>query len=397
VFGRGPGSSLSRIAATGGEVDGATVMGPDQANQGRPHLLPDGRRFLLVATGTSEASGIYLGSLDDEEMTKLTTGTGSPDYSPAGSLLWIDNGRLLAQAFDLEQGRLSGQPVTLATAVGKVSAAAGGLVAYRLAAESRTEFEWFSRSGEPIGATGDPILGASVPRIAPDGRRLAFGREGELWIQDGRRLSQITYDGRNNSWPIWSSVDERIVFGSTRTGSLNIYVTQANASGVVEPLYPGEDVMLPTSRSPDGRFVLFFEPGELGGGLGIVPMDDERTPQLLPIPSGGGVHGVFSPDGHWIVFQSARSGAQQVWLTAFVPPDDQDAAVSGLWQVSTAGGIFPAWDADGDEIYYIRRHERRPTSRVAASARVRAVSTTSARTGASLSTSRSRARMRRSP
>ena len=74
---------------------------------------------------------------------------------------------------------------------------------------------------------------------------------------------------------------------------------------------------------------------------------------MLPIPSGGGVHGVFSPDGHWIAYQSARSGTQEVWLTAFLPPGESDAAVSGLWQVSTAGGIFPSWSADGDEIYYV--------------------------------------------
>ena len=32
---------------------------------------------------------------------------------------------------------------------------------------------------------------------------------------------------------------------------------------------------------------------------------------------------------------------------------DGTSAAAGQWQVSTAGGIFPRWRADGKELYYI--------------------------------------------
>ena len=353
LYSRGPGQALMRVDATGGEVTAATTLALGHARHTRPCFLPDGHRFVFQVTGTSEVTGMYLGSLDNDELTQLTASTGGGVFSPDGSLLWIDNGRLLSQPLDLERSVLADQPVTVATDVAAVSAAAGGIVAYRAAEVRSSELQWRSRSGELLGTIGGPGADIAVPRVSPDGRRVAFSRGGEVWISSGSRSSQITFDGLGSNWPVWSPMGDRIAFGSARTGNLNIYVTQANATGAVEPVFPSENTMLPTSWSPDGRYVLFFLTAGQGGGLGVMPMDGEAEPHVLPIPSGGGVHGVFSPDGRWIAFQSARSGSSEVWLWRFVPPGATAAAAPGLWQVSTAGGIFPAWSANGEELYYL--------------------------------------------
>jgi hypothetical protein len=64
---------------------------------------------------------------------------------------------------------------------------------------------------------------------------------------------------------------------------------------------------------------------------------------------------VFSPDGRWVAYQSNESGRPEVYVRPVVPPGavGTAAAAGGQWQVSTAGGAFPAWRADGRELYYL--------------------------------------------
>lgn len=61
-----------------------------------------------------------------------------------------------------------------------------------------------------------------------------------------------------------------------------------------------------------------------------------------------------------MAYQSNESGRNEIYVRPFVPPMDPNSAASpaaggagGQWQVSTAGGIHPAWRADGKELYYL--------------------------------------------
>jgi WD40-like Beta Propeller Repeat len=53
----------------------------------------------------------------------------------------------------------------------------------------------------------------------------------------------------------------------------------------------------------------------------------------------------FSPDGHWIAYQSNESGRYEAYVAPFPGP-------GGKRQVSTAGGTLPQWRADGKELFY---------------------------------------------
>jgi Tol biopolymer transport system component len=48
----------------------------------------------------------------------------------------------------------------------------------------------------------------------------------------------------------------------------------------------------------------------------------------------------FSPDGHWVAYQSDESGRYEIYARPFPGP-------GGQWQVSTAGGKDPRWRPDG--------------------------------------------------
>ena len=54
----------------------------------------------------------------------------------------------------------------------------------------------------------------------------------------------------------------------------------------------------------------------------------------------------FSPDGRWIAYQSDESGRSEIYVQGF--PERR-----GKWPVSAEGGRFPAWRADGKELYWV--------------------------------------------
>jgi len=57
-------------------------------------------------------------------------------------------------------------------------------------------------------------------------------------------------------------------------------------------------------------------------------------------------NGQFSPDGRWVAYQSNVTGRFEIYVQPFPDP-------GGKWQVSTAGGTFPRWRADGKELFFI--------------------------------------------
>ena len=52
--------------------------------------------------------------------------------------------------------------------------------------------------------------------------------------------------------------------------------------------------------------------------------------------------------GAWIAYQSDESGQPEVYVRPF---PDVDA---GRWQISTAGGRYPAWAPDGAELFFLQ-------------------------------------------
>ena len=84
-------------------------------------------------------------------------------------------------------------------------------------------------------------------------------------------------------------------------------------------------------------------------------MAGDRTPSVFLKTPFREAYGAFSPDGRWVAYQSNESGRPEIYVRPFVPPGAAGtaAAAGGQWQVSTAGGIYPAWRPDGKELYYL--------------------------------------------
>ena len=96
------------------------------------------------------------------------------------------------------------------------------------------------------------------------------------------------------------------------------------------------------SVSPDGKYLLY---GKVD--IRTLPLTGERKAETY-LQTKYEEHGAtFSPDGRWVAYHSDESGRFEIWVQGF--PERR-----GKWQVSTEGGAFPAWRANGKELYWVR-------------------------------------------
>jgi serine/threonine protein kinase/Tol biopolymer transport system component len=363
-------SPLMRVSATGGASAAVTTLGPQQFGHFNPHFLPDGRRLLFRAAGLAEVDGIYLGGLDGSSPTLLASNVTTAMYAPAGWLLSVRGGSLMAQRLDVERPALTGEPVTLADGVfvdnalarAAVSVAATGLIAYRTVGSSQRQLTWFDRSGTARGVVGEPDDSFLTPRVSPADGRVVVRREvqgnSDLWLLDGARARRFTFDPARDLFPVWSPDGTQIVY-MRRTVPGDLYHKLTGGAGAEELLLSTSHIKAPTSWSADGRFLMYgtVDP-QTNSDIWVLPMSgnasDGKPFVFLNTPFRE-ANGAFSPDSRWVAYQSNETGRSEVYVRPFVPPGATGtaAATTGQWQVSTNGGIMPLWRADGKELYYI--------------------------------------------
>ena len=368
-------SPLFRVPASGGEAVAVTKL-DRQGSHRFPSFLPDGRQFLFFAQGSPETAGIYLGSLESGDTKRLTPADTRGVYLPGlpemiGEwLVWVRAGTLVAQRLDLEQQALTGDPVTLADPVAfdatsfasAVSVSAAGLVAYREGGATRRQLAWFDRSGKALAALGAPDENnLNVPSLSPDGRRVAVYRtvqgNTDIWLLDGTRTSRFTFDAALDRNPIWSPDGSRIGFDSTLKGHRDLYQKPSGGAGAEELLVESPQDKTTTDWSADGRFILYHSVDpQTARDLWAVPLEGDRKPWVFLKTRFDERQGQFSPDGRWVAYMSNETGRIEIYIRPFAAAAAFGAAASpaaGQWQVSTAGGIFPRWRPDGNELYYI--------------------------------------------
>ena len=364
-------SPLMRVSATGGAATPVTTLGPQHAGHLDPQFLPDGRRLLFTVDGLADVNGIYLGGLDGGSPTQLASVVSSGVYAPAGWLLWVRAGSLIAQRLDVQRPALTGEPVALADGVDTdsiagriaVSVAATGMVAYRSGGAQR-QLAWFDRSGTMRGVVGEPTDTVLQPRVSPDGRRVAVVNSvqdnRDIWLLDGARASRFTFDAGQEHFHVWSPDSTRMVYRSPRGTSGALYSKLTSGAGVEEELLRTDQSLAPTSWSADGRFLLYLaiDP-ETNADLWVLPMSgkaEDRKPFVFLKTPFREAYGTFSPDGRWVAYHSNESGRPEIYVRPFIPPGATGTvttAAGGQWQVSAAGGIHPLWRSDGKELYYI--------------------------------------------
>ncbi len=364
VFSTSPGKPIFRISAKGGEPSATTRFElPQQGSHSSPQFLPDGRHFLFFVTGSAEARGVYIGQLDGLDTRRLLDADAPAAYAAAGHLLFIREGRLLAQIFDPERLELRGDPFLIAehvTGGTRLSASAAGPIAYRTpsADNGQRQLVWVDRSGREIEKVVYPDTAAQGPSLSHDGRRVAVFRFAngnmDIWsYETGRRAwDRITFDSGDDIYPLWSPDDSRIVFGSRR-GEMNLYRKLLSAPpGSEELLLSTSQPKFPMDWSPDGRFLLYdsLDP-KRGMDVWVLPLEGDRKPFKVVQTDFNERLAQFSPDGKWIAYQSDKTGRFEIYVQPFPGP-------GGDSRVSIDGGAQVRWNPSGKELFYIAADDR---------------------------------------
>jgi TolB protein len=205
------------------------------------------------------------------------------------------------------------------------------------------------------------------PRPSPDGSRLAYssltrsGWDILMYSLELNRALSFPHFGGTNLSPAWNAEGTKLAFSSSRTGDSEIFVVDASGANPKRmTAYKGPDVSPTWNRKtgaqiawvsgrtglpqiytmeadgtnvqrltdqgyavspswhPNGQYLAFswirhYGPGAPGGD--DIYLMDLASKQWVQLTHDGGRNDFpsWSPDGRHIVFQSSRSGSEQIW------------------------------------------------------------------------------------
>jgi Tol biopolymer transport system component len=327
---------------------------------GRLSWSPDGTTLAFSdREASSQPTGIFLLSLDNLAVRRLTSpglpGDYNPAFSPDGRKLAFNRGSqgitsiyLLPVKGGEERHLITGPQCGWGLAW---TADGRNIVFGRAAWLGKSGWLWkiSAQGGEPerlqFGQEG------SEPSIR--GNRLAYARQWtnlNFWKRTLDRSHSVRQAERFltsttiESGPQFSPDGSKIVFESTRSGAYEIWFCRSDGTNLIQLTHL--NTVTGTPRwSPDGELIAFDSVAP--GNADIFVMDSRGgSIRQLTHESSADVIPSWSRDGRWVYFASDRSGERQMWKV----PSGGGAAI----QVTKHGGYGGFESADGNFFYYAK-------------------------------------------
>jgi len=355
------------------EADGGTprlVIPIEQGWVHGPQMLPDGHSVLFTRLpaprGVSwEGAEIVVRDLANGQENVVVTGEDGR-YVPTGHIVFAADTTLFAVPFDAAAARVTGGPVPVVEGVRREVWVAGntatanygftddGMLVYVRGRAKRTpvvprDLVIVDRQGKTRPIT-DERRDYWRPRISPDGLRVAVevfdGQAQHIWVVSLETgvSTQVTFEGINNVFPVWTRDGESVIFNAIREGTRKIYRKAVGGSGETEAL-GAEGETVPTDLSREGT--LLFSLGEQTAERAIwtLSLDDRKAAEILQTAAQEH-HAMFSPDARWLAYASNASGRHEIYVRPYpiVPGTER--------RVSEGGGLGPVWAPDGSALYY---------------------------------------------
>jgi Tol biopolymer transport system component len=356
VFAPAPFGGLSKVSAAGGSPTPVTKQDKPGFTDRLPWFLPGGRKLLyLSGSQTSDkdkTTAINVLDLESGKTTLVAHEASEGRYAAPGYLLFVRESNVMAQPFDAQSAKTTGEAVPIAEHVrftaprwsGNFSASQTGLLAFHSGGiGTKTQLTWFDLDGKELGRVGEPGT-VAFATISPDGTQAAatvLGGAGsttpEVWLYDLARgvSSRFVFGGQGSYFGIWSPDGKQIAYGDVSGG---IAVKAADGTSEPKVLWPLKTNAWPVSWSPDGKYIVFRLQDPKSGGLDLWLLSLEGKPEARPLIATPAEEGLaaISPDGKWMVYTSNESGRREIYVVPF-------PGLGEKRQISTSGGSSPFW------------------------------------------------------
>lgn len=210
---------------------------------------------------------------------------------------------------------------------------------WRRAAHKCSDMVYSRLSGE------SPFFDSKIAYIAETGPKNRRMKRLAIMDSDGANHRYLTSGQATALTPRYSPDYKQILYLSYLNGNPRIYVYDLATNTqrlITQNSYP----TFAPRWSPDGKWILYSM--AIAGNTDIYKISAAGggTPQKLTDSPGLDVGGSFSPDGTKIVFESDRSGSQQVYV--------MNADGSDQKRITFFGGrsATPEWSPRGDQIAF---------------------------------------------
>ena len=210
---------------------------------------------------------------------------------------------------------------------------------WRRAAHKCADMVYSRLSGE------SPFFDSKIAYIAETGPKDRRIKRLAVMDSDGANHRYLTSGQATALTPRYSPDYSKILYLSYLNGQPSIYSYDLATNSQKLIVRTGNPTMAPR-WSPDGKWVLYSM--STGGRTDIYRISSAGggTPQRLTNGPGINIGGSYSPDGSRIVFESDRSGSQQIYV--------MNADGSNQHRISFFGGraATPEWSPRGDQIAF---------------------------------------------
>jgi serine/threonine-protein kinase len=323
-------------------------------------FLPDGMSLLYSIFSSDGTIRTVLDSRGGETRTLTDSRTFRSSFSkivlsPTGHMLSGNNvDGLWARPFSTKPLSYTGDPILVDQLGAYPSISRDGTIVYtRQASTGRQQLMWVNRDGRPGELIGQPQDMIDHPALSPDEKSVAVrGKENDnsdIGIHDTIRGTKrrITRAPVLDQQPAWLPDGDRI---SYTDGNGITFIARADASDTPQPLITDRPPRWSFHWSKDGSIVVYHIIAQrTGRDIWYQSMSDNEDPKSLIQTPSDEARPQLSPDGRHLAYQSDESGQWQVYICTF--PD-----VTNKQQVSVNGGVWPQWNGNGDELFFVEEN-----------------------------------------
>jgi serine/threonine protein kinase len=361
---------LFEVSAQGGQPELFTKAdrAKDEFVLRAPHFLSDGKTLLMIVR--RPGPGIRLDTVAVQSGRKRQVVLQIPDSflfkavssEKTGHLLFYEvrpNPGIWAVPFSFSALKVTGQRFLVRQKASSFSVSLEGNLVYLSGVnDGPSELSWVDRSGKILGSFGSLKNEIRQPTVSPEGHRVAVMNVGEnwsVWVQDSIRntATNLTTSLYFAASQAWTSDGKRLVFSCQDTAKSPFGLCTASPDGSAPPkpilvlpmgpnplyltLSPDNSTALYSAREAFRSHNIFIWSVSLRAGAKPEPFQVTPAIQLSP---------QFSPDGHFVAYQSDESGRFEVYVRPFPPGDAK-------WTISTNGGTAPKWNSSGHELFFV--------------------------------------------